>query len=204
LFNFAAIVSATLALNVALLWVRTAFRADEVRWLKREVVGADVTQRQLDVRTDRGQTEIIWTAEDAHFTSVASSLVAHLHSVSEWDHIVKPYDPTVGVWRYVPRLNQMPHTQRTSAGFNVPGASYGTYLTTISDPSVSSRSTMRIASFPHWTPIILFLILPAIRLNQILRRRRRIRRGQCVECGYDLRASSDRCPECGDNGRRAR
>ena len=34
----------------------------------------------------------------------------------------------------------------------------------------------------------------ALRLR---RRVRRIARGQCPSCGYDVRASSGRCPECG-------
>ena len=49
--------------------------------------------------------------------------------------------------------------------------------------------------------VLLFALLPAARavvaLRRRIRRRRRLVRGLCPECGYDLRASSERCPECG-------
>lgn len=53
---------------------------------------------------------------------------------------------------------------------------------------------------PFWFIILLTAILPAARLAGWRRRRARrlrLRPGLCQHCGYDCRATPDRCPECG-------
>ena len=50
---------------------------------------------------------------------------------------------------------------------------------------------------PLWLPTLFFAALPLARGALFIRRRRRGREGHCRKCGYDLRATPDRCPECG-------
>jgi hypothetical protein len=50
---------------------------------------------------------------------------------------------------------------------------------------------------PQCAIALLLGLLPAATLFRLLRRRRRMKRGLCPLCGYDLRGSPNRCPECG-------
>ncbi len=54
-------------------------------------------------------------------------------------------------------------------------------------------------SVPYWAAWVMWLptaVYADRRRRRKLQSRRRLK-GQCVVCGYDLRATPDRCPECG-------
>ncbi len=61
-----------------------------------------------------------------------------------------------------------------------------------------------IMQFPIWAAFASFAAYPVVAFSRLFLRRRHSRRyrlehGLCVKCGYDLRATPERCPECGQN-----
>lgn len=56
-------------------------------------------------------------------------------------------------------------------------------------------------SVPHWVLVVLFGLWPSVRFARMYRgyktRNRALIEGRCLSCGYDMRATPEKCPECG-------
>jgi hypothetical protein len=64
-------------------------------------------------------------------------------------------------------------------------------------PRLGADATKRELAIPWWLLLIFSGSIPLWAAHAAIRRQSRLRRGCCAECGYDLRSSPDRCPECG-------
>jgi hypothetical protein len=67
--------------------------------------------------------------------------------------------------------------------------------------SIQNPRRYRVVEMPLRLPVLVFTPMPGIWLLtwgvRFLRRKSQGRRGFCRGCGYDLRATPHRCPECG-------
>ena len=107
----------------------------------------------------------------------------------------RPADPPTNRWRAedavglrTPALRSLPFDG--PLGFH--------YVNEYTIGPSGTLHTLRI-SFPWWAVLLPSLPPLLLGVRSLLRRRRRIRSRICLRCGYDLRASPDRCPECGEH-----
>ncbi len=77
-----------------------------------------------------------------------------------------------------------------------PGIYYNAWLGCARD-GPGRFSWVRRVVIPYWLMLILFTCPAALAIAKRFRRRAVERKGLCGHCGYDLRATPERCPECG-------
>jgi hypothetical protein len=182
LFPFLTILSLLLCLATVALWVRSYWRCDtlehvslEAQWRNRLGIGSIFSELVLfDIRIPLDHP----IHQPADYT-VASSKVK-----LGWQHVTYDTSP-------MDTLESIATLRPSNRSFLFHGFGY------ITNQAPSAASPHLAIGVPHWFLVLLFAILPLLRLRSILRTRRQNRIGLCQHCGYDLRATPDRCPECG-------
>jgi hypothetical protein len=74
---------------------------------------------------------------------------------------------------------------------------FSTMLWGTTPPDQSEATTFHLVSIPYWWFLVLSVPFPVVSLIRSFRQRRRLRMNLCRQCGYDLRHSPGKCPECG-------
>ncbi len=180
LFTLCSASSLLLCVSVVALWILSYFTSVGFTWsdgVRVPTAGYQVAWRKVLI-AERGRAYLMMDRSTGAFGAFAGWLP--LDRASRGQSLLTPRPESL--WR---RL----------LGFN--------YETRMGYPAIASVAIgppvelTRIWSAPLWAVAVGTGLLPGYVLGSRRTRRNRRRHGLCPSCGYDLRASPDRCPECG-------
>jgi hypothetical protein len=168
LFTFCSAVSLLLWLVLCVLWVRSYFRVERINFT-------------VDENGMRQTTSLLVTRGFIIVQHVRQGrLTAWPPEGFEFEKLGSPRPPSAF-------RDDRPPRQFGWAGFD---------LRYYRGEAYWGRSSLYV-TVPIWFGAACAGSLPTFRTIHSLRRRYRQVSGRCLKCGYDLRASPERCPECG-------
>jgi hypothetical protein len=171
LFNCIAGLSLVLCVATAALWIRSYFRLDDISHTGQWHVH--------NFSSVRGRTFIQWGWSTEDELKLATGPYARGGFV--WD------SPSSGATLGV---------EKRSCGWRLGGFDYFSWtgrMNAAGQPTAGEHVTI----VPWWFLCTFAALSPIWWLIRTRRQARRARFGCCLTCGYDLRATPDRCPECG-------
>lgn len=194
LLNLLAMLSLSLSIATAVLWWRSTRLRDTWTWLRTTAPGDDhqMTFHEWRVILSGGGLHVAcWTG----YSEEMDATYARSSRANRITHEVGVNCSYPQLYRF--RLGQN-ETVDSRELLNFWGYKLQRYSWHFTNSHAHLNGTNVI--FPLWLPLALFFLYPALREVARYHERARTRRrtaGLCVACGYDLRASTNRCPECG-------
>jgi hypothetical protein len=200
LLNAATVASLVLCLAAGLLWVRSYWVIDRVTHasarLQRVASGGGVVFFDwLTLVGDRGSWRNPTAPSRTTPMDFASWPGARRTAPGRgpWGWAVLPYkadELRKEAWAAAPPSRLVPRFDDVDARREVTFDNVDGSMTTY-------RLVGHRVSMPHWVIVALAAGLPGWRVSVRGRRALRARLNLCPNCGYDLRATPERCPECG-------
>jgi len=195
LFNISAAVSLLLSLATVALWVRSAYAGD--------VVGMSGTDGNPDVGVDW----IYLVRSNLGAMVFSSDRVSSAHDYPGYQSNRRWWFVSGKPDRGLTRKATTPQENVSASDGQVRSFAVNMVVLGFTHTDYSDRHGERwypgdstYVLVPHWVVALVFLLPPGwwlLKNRKQRLRQRRLELGHCPTCGYDLRATPDRCPECG-------
>ena len=179
LFNLATALSLMLCVAVSVLWIRNGS------------VGDTLILRHQRVGPPQGVLHFVQFWSSAGGLRVA---VGRMRTIDPNHLMFERTEPRWAWGSYRPGPSPYP-IDRTGRGSGVRFAGFELYALDHAIPSYDER--LRSVTVPDVLLVAITAALPLVWIRRALAGPSPARQVACAGCGYDLRATPDRCPECG-------
>jgi hypothetical protein len=175
LLNLPTALSLVLLVGVAAVWVRSCFVCDSLSYRRGSELPPGSTATRWKWVSHGGRVHLSWEK-----ITWARPLPPGWGERPVWSWRKDPFDGIRVGMSWGPPLPDRVGLFRGGSPFTAHDGSHARFA---------------VFTTPIWPAALVLAILPVARLRRHLLRRRGA--GLCAACGYDLRATPDRCPECG-------
>ncbi|HZL38593.1 MAG TPA: zinc ribbon domain-containing protein [Tepidisphaeraceae bacterium] len=182
--------SLLLCIGTAVMWIRSEYVSESLGW-KAPYSQPPTVWKMRAIGSEKGEVTLFWIDEDCP-PLLASERAAWLRSNAHMRLL------PVG-WQYH-RPVYFPSATNDLAGFGFLHDRGGNGQRFSGARMYSTHNERNIVAVPYWFLAALSSVEPVYWVLTRMRARKREmanRDGFCSACGYDLRATPERCPECG-------